>query len=101
MRRSYSANLMINSRRIRHVVIDSHYEAKHGATVNDEIILTLTASLDGGVLTPGSIDDEGFAYFATGPHFYNGNPFRLIWVLPPSGSYIGIVNCYRRRHGKG
>ncbi len=91
-RREFSVSITVNSRKIQKVIIDSHYEAKHNATVNDEIILALTASLDGAELDSGTIDSEGFEYFATGPHFYNGKPFRLIWLLPPSGNYIGIVN---------
>lgn len=100
MRRAYTLNLTVNRRAIETVIIDSHYEEKHADTVNDETILALVQSLDGEEREPESFDDAGFQYFATEPHYYEGKPYRLVWILPEEGSYLGVINCYRRPYGK-
>jgi len=95
MRRVYNRNLFVNERRITKIVIDPHYEEKHASSVSDTIIMTLVDRLDGMQFTAKAVD-SGFAYYATEPHFYEGKPYRLIWLLPEQGDYLGIVNCYRR-----
>lgn len=47
MRRSYPAQVVVNGRLFRRVVIDSHYEKKHRNSVNDSIVLGLVQALDG------------------------------------------------------
>ena len=100
MRRTYSVRLNVNQRTIDTVVIDSHYEEKHAQSVSDEIILAIVSSLDGEEYEADRADEEGFHYFATEPHFYAGKPYRLVWLLPDDGNYLGIINCYRRPYGK-
>ncbi len=95
MRRIYDTNLLINGRRINTIVIDPHYEKKHASSVSDAIIVALVDRLDGMDFIAKSIEG-GFEYYATEPHFYSGKPYRLIWLLPEKGDYLGIVNCYRR-----
>jgi hypothetical protein len=101
MRRAYPIRVTINRHGINTVVIDSHYEGKHFQTVNDAIILEFVRSLDGEELEADSLDIDGNEYFATEPHYFEGNPYRLVWFLPPTGVYLGIINCYRRPYGKG
>ena len=100
MRRTYAARFNVNGRSIDTVVIDSHYEEKHGESLSDEIVLALVNSLDGEIYVADRTDHKGFQYFATEPHFYEGKPYRLVWLLPEEGHYIGVINCYRRSHGK-
>lgn len=82
------------------MVIDSHYEEKHRESISDEIILALVNSMNGGVYEAHRADEEGFQYFATEPHFYEGKPYRLVWLLPDEGNFLGVINCYRRPYGK-
>ena len=101
MRRHYPARLVVNGRIINEIVIDSHYEVKYSSSINDEIILTLVSTfLDGGTFPVDGRGVEGHEYFTTEPLFYEGKPYRLIWLLPPEGDSLGVVNCFRRSYGK-
>jgi hypothetical protein len=40
-RREYSVSIVVNQIRITKVIIDPHYEAKHAASISDELILKL------------------------------------------------------------
>lgn len=51
-RRSFKINITLNNRRIRQVIIDSHYELKHSDTISDALIIGLVSLLDGGDFTP-------------------------------------------------
>lgn len=96
MRRSYEIGITINEIRFDEVIIDPHFEVKHSEAMDDEIILVLIRDLDGRVLEPSVIDSDGFKYFATEPMFYLGKPYRLVWLIDPDESYIGVLNCFRR-----
>lgn len=96
MKRSYKVNITVNRRKFDEVIIDPHFEVKHAKAMNDEIILTLVQNLDDRELEPDKIDTDGFEYFATEPMFYQGKPYRLIWLIDPEDSYIGVINCFRR-----
>ena len=91
----------MNGKQITEVVIDSHYEAKHSGPVDDQVILHLVQTyLDGEVFPVNDIGDDGHQYFSAEPVFFNGKPFRLVWLLPPQGDYLGVINCFRRPDGK-
>ncbi|MBP9707281.1 MAG: hypothetical protein KBD78_06520 [Oligoflexales bacterium] len=94
-RRDYKISITVNSRAINRVVIDPHYEFKHGDSVNDEIILSLIQMLDGKTFTP-EAERDGFQYFKTDPLELSGVSYRLIWLLERSEIYIGVVNAFRR-----
>lgn len=93
--------LVVNSRVINEIVIDPHYEAKHSKVVNDEIILhVIRTHLDGGTFPVDDVGEQGHMYFTTEPVYYEGKPYRLVWLLPPEGDSMGVVNCFRRSDGK-
>lgn len=100
MRRKFQIDLTINGLPIKELVIDPHYEKRHGASVTDEIILALITGLDGIEIEPDAVDKAGFRYFVTEPHYFEGKPYRLVWLLPRDSSFLGIVNCFRRPHEK-
>jgi hypothetical protein len=99
-RRIFPLRIKINRRWIDTVVIDPHYEEKHSSSISDEIILELVMKLDGGVFEAGAIGKNGHEYYTTEPLYYLSKPYRLVWLLPPEGSYLGIINCFRRSYGK-
>lgn len=99
-RRHYPVQLCINGKRINTAVIDPHYELKHSRTVNDEIIFSLLKDLDNTEFEPEKVDEDGFEYYSTGPHYYEERTYKLIWLLPSDEDYIGVVNCYRRSYEK-
>jgi hypothetical protein len=94
-RRDYKISITVNSRAVNRVIIDPHYELKHGDSVNDEIILSLIQMLDGKTFTP-EVEDDGFQYFKTDPLELNGVRYRLIWLLEKNEIYIGVINAFRR-----
>lgn len=94
-RRDYKIAITVNSRAIMRVVIDPHYEIKHGDSVDDDIILSLVQMLDGKTFTP-EAEQDGFQYFKTDPLVLNGVMYRLIWLLEKNEIYIGVINAFRR-----
>jgi hypothetical protein len=101
MRRSYPAQIVVNGRLFRRVVIDRHYEKKHRDSVDDTIVLGLVQALDGKDFEPETVGPTGFQYFMLDPWYFAGKPYRLIWLLPPGDEdFIGIVNTFRRRDGR-
>ena len=95
-RRSYLASLSVNCRKITEVIIDSHYEAKHKASVSDQVILNLVRLLDGKNFERDTESAE-FEYFTTEGLELSGKSYRLVWLLSRDKFYIGVVNAYRRR----
>ena len=96
MRRSYEIHISINRVHFYEVIIDPHFEVKHSKSMDDEIILTLIQILDGREFAADAVDKDGFKYFVTEPMFYRGKPYRLVWLIDPDNSYIGVLNCFRR-----
>jgi hypothetical protein len=94
-RRDYKIFITVNSKTINRVIIDPHYEIKHGESVDDEIILSLVQMLDGKTFEP-EAERDGFQYFKTDPLDLNGVNYRLIWLLEENEIYIGVVNAFRR-----
>ena len=81
------------------MVIDSHYEIKHQASVSDSLILNLVAQLDGRFELPEARRGR-YAYFATLVGL-GSKQYRLIWLLEDQAIYVGVVNAYRdHRKGK-
>ena len=94
-RRAYRVNLVINERKVLRVLIDPHYEEKHGDTVNDGIILSLVKKLDGESFKPVE-EKDGFKYFVNDSMFHEGEKYKLIWLLDEDEIYVGVLNAYRR-----
>lgn len=99
MRRYFPIRLTINRRSIKEIIIDSHFEERHSESINDEIILALVTSLDGRELEADNTSPDGFEYYVTEPIYFNGKPYKLIWLLHPQENYLGVVNCFRRSRG--
>lgn len=79
---------------INRVIIDPHFEIKHGDSINDELILELVKKLNGRIEIPEVKDQEGFSYFATLIE-HDEKQYRLIWLLEDNAIYIGVINVYR------
>ena len=96
-RREYPIRLTINDRLIVRVVIDPHYELKHGRSVSDAVILDLVRMLSGSSFEPES-EADGYQYFVSDHLVLNSRRYKLIWLLEKDALYIGVVNAYRRRN---
>jgi hypothetical protein len=95
-RRVYPTKVQINGRQLENVVIDPHYEEKHGDSISDDIILELVKLLDGKSFKPIDEDEDGFQYFVNDRLELAGRFYKLIWLLHEKELFVGIVNAYRR-----
>lgn len=95
MFRVFEANLFINDTWFNEVWIDTHYEEKHSQSINDQLILHLLGQLNYEIHHPQVVRLDGFQFFET-EIVFSGKLYRLIWLIPPDASYIGVRNAYRR-----
>ena len=95
-RREYQISLTVNNCSIRTVVIDPHFEAKHSASIDDQIILGLVKQLDGRFFEPDAVNGL-FAYFVTDKILLAGKAYKLVWLLENDALYIGVINAFRRK----
>lgn len=95
-RRVYPAKITINGRILERIIIDPHYEEKHGSSVTDEIIIELVELLNKKSFIPVDMDEEGFQYFVNDRMELAGKFYKLVWLLHEQELLIGIVNAYRR-----
>jgi len=93
-RREYNIDpILINKLMVTKVIIDSHYEEKHGNSINDDLIIELVKLLNGRREVPDSADED-FQYFSTILYFEDKS-YNLVWLLEDELIYIGVVNAYR------
>ena len=95
-RREYGIFITVNDRKITKVIIDSHYQAKHQSSINDEIILGLVRLLNKGTF-PVQDKNGSFEYFVTDLLQLGSKTYKLVWLLENDQMYIGVVNAYRRK----
>ncbi len=93
--RIIEARLFINDTWFNEVWIDTHYEKKHSESINDKLILDLLLLLNYESYIPQVVREDGYQFYET-DLAKEGKPYRLIWVIPPDTSYIGVRNAYRR-----
>ena len=95
MFRVISARFFINGTWFNEVWIDSHYEEKHSGSITDSLILELVGLLNYQTFLPQVTRQDGFQFFETSL-VLKDKPYRLVWVVPPDGSYLGVRNAYRK-----
>ncbi len=81
------------------MIIDPHYELRHRGSMSDALIVEMVLGLDQGIFVPNHVDDAGYQYF-TIDTWLRDKTYRLVWLFPPNKEYLGVVNAYRRRHGR-
>lgn len=93
-RKEYAVELVINGKKIEKVVIDSHYEEKHSAVINDVMILKLVDLLKNEFH---DVNDYKFPfkYYVSNRLEIEDKLYRIIWLLEENKSYIGILNAFR------
>jgi hypothetical protein len=94
-RREYDIDIAVNGRRMRKLIIDPHYAAKHSRSVNDDLIIKLVHLLNGGVF-PVQGRRGPYEYFVTDRLMLGTKAYKLVWLLEDDQIYIGVVNAYRR-----
>jgi hypothetical protein len=94
MFRKYNIVILFRGIIFQEVWIDPHYEMKHTNSINDDLILNLLHFVHQNTLLPLG-PSETFEYYEQDIEFH-GRYYRLILVIPPDKSYIGVRNAYRR-----
>lgn len=93
-RREYDIDpITVNGIVVSKVIVDPHYEEKHGDDIDDDLILELVKKLDGRIELPEAVDEK-FSYFVTLLGLKK-KQYRLIWLLEKDAIYVGVVNAYR------
>ena len=95
MRRVYEiAPIVVNSLKIKQIVIDHHVD-KHADHIDDELIIRLVKALDNKIFIPNK-EGQQFAYFANNIN-ENGKWYKLVWLFEKNFHYIGVVTAHRDR----
>lgn len=94
-RREYGIRITVNGRKISKVIIDPHYEARHSASIDDQLILRLVRQLDGRFFETEDADPP-YLYFVTDNMVLDSKRYKLVWLLEDNELYVGVVNAHRR-----
>jgi len=94
--RVHDFRVTVNGITFSKVMIDTHFEKKHKAVISDAIILELVRLLDHKTYEPDCVTESGFRYYVNEDWIWDGNPYRLVWLVPPDESYLGVRNAFRR-----
>ncbi len=98
-RTEYHHRLKINGRQLHRVIIDQHYQLKHGNDITDKLILELIDELNDQTFPIQSRRGE-FEYFAVEPVYRSRSPYRLVLVLCVTDDYLGVINAFRVKRRK-
>ena len=92
--RKYPLSVKVNGIRYDEVWIDRHYEAKHSETITDKLILLLVERLEAEDYEPDLEREDGFSFHVS-DLWLDHKPYRVVWVTPPDGSYLGVRTAFR------
>ncbi len=95
MFRVYKIAVVFDEKLFSEVWIDPHFEEKHGESISDELILSLLQWLNGRPVVV-QMESKGFQFFELDIEWL-GKSYRLILVVPPDCSYLGVRNMYRKK----
>ncbi|RHZ35934.1 hypothetical protein [endosymbiont GvMRE of Glomus versiforme] len=95
-RRIYPLEITINSKKLSRLIIDPHFEKKHGNYVNDKLIWESVQQLNNGFFLPDPPKTlSTWQYFTIENMLHKGKYYCLVWCWKKENpNYIGIVNCY-------
>ncbi|MES2769974.1 MAG: hypothetical protein V4596_12585 [Bdellovibrionota bacterium] len=97
MFRIYDIDIIFNETQFNEAWIDPHYEEKHKGSINDKLILMLLNCIHETLHLPQKEGNNGFKYYELDIE-QDYKLYRLILVIPPNKSYIGIRNAYRKKY---
>lgn len=101
MFREHKHQLFVNGQWFSTLLIDAHVMEKHGPSMNDTLVIRLASLLHLQDFEPEAVDENGFEYFVNSDLLLDGKAYRLVWLLPPDKSYLGVRTAFRRReYGK-
>jgi hypothetical protein len=97
----YSLGLVINGLKITTILIGRHYLKKHGASINDALILELVLALNGSSF-PVDSSTDGIEYYVADIRLEStGKIYRIIWLFEGANlEILGVINAYRRKKTK-
>ena len=68
--------------------------------MNDALVLELVKTLNGRTYEFEKQSPSGWEIYCIDPLLFDGKAYRLIWCLHPDESSVGVINAFRRSHGK-
>ena len=98
--RSYplTKTITVNDKEVDEIIISSHYEINHSAYMKDEIIVEVVKTLNGRVFP---VEDRkpnpNREFFMLDNILYQDKKYRLVWCLWEDNSYLGVINCFRKK----
>ena len=94
-RRAFKINpIIINSKSIEEIIIDSHVD-KHSDHISDELIIELVNELVHTEHVPEGVK-ENFQYFVSEiSHDYK--LYKMVWLLEDHKFYVGVITAFRDR----
>ena len=95
-RRSYPVFMVFNGRVFNEVQIDPHYEENHHKYMSDDFILRLVKRLNRSHV-PVQGQADGWDYYEIDSNEKDGRSYRIVICTSKFESYIGVINCYRRK----
>ncbi len=96
VRQIYLKRLVVNGKRFRRVIVDSHYEERH-PELNDKTVLGVVEALSGLFFLYEKMLPSGYLVFVTEPVWADAKPYRLVWTYHPENDYLGVITCFRVR----
>ena len=94
----HKQNVYVNGILLRDILIDDHVFDRHGESITEEIILKLVSLLQHQNFIADQMDENGFQYFVTDGLRLQGKLYRMVWLLPPDHSYLGVRTAFRSRN---
>jgi len=93
-RRSYPIRLIVNKYILNEIIIDPHYETNHHY-MTDELICELVENLNNRRFIPKDRKRPWYYFEADVEH--GGKNYHLVWCLEDNKTYLGVINCYRKK----
>jgi len=91
--------IIVNGCKFDEIIIDPHYEEKHGSYMNDEKILKIVQQLAFEIYDPkreGIVENQyQWQSFCGEPFFHETKPYRLIWYWEIGNPQLLVLNCHR------
>lgn len=87
--------ITINGIAYKNIYLSNHYKEAH-PDITEKEILFLMRGLSSRYFEPCETK-LGFSYFASEPEYIKFKAYRIVWLIPESLKYLGVINAFRVR----
>lgn len=99
MFRHHKHKVYVNGTWFHDVLIDEHVFQRHEESIDDVLALQLVSLLHMQDFVTEAVDKKGSQYFVNDELILAERRYRLVWLVPPDNSYLGVRTAFRRNHG--